>query len=121
MYFITYLQAVEAMFNYMADSDGIKERSSLEIEASGDDLSSLLFDFMTNWLSDAACCNYFIPKRIVIEDFDASNFKIRSVGYGEPFDREKHTQGTEVKAITYSAMKIHDELPTNDIYVIVDI
>lgn len=30
-------------------------------------------------------------------------------------------QGTEVKAITYSNMQIHDDCPTNDIYVIIDI
>ncbi len=40
---------------------------------------------------------------------------------GERFDLEKHEQGTEVKAITYSAMQIHQDQPTSDIYVILDI
>ena len=41
--------------------------------------------------------------------------------HGEPFDLAKHPQGTEIKAITYSAMQIHTDRPKNDVYVIVDI
>lgn len=43
---------------------------------------------------------------------------------GEEFDRSKHEQGTEIKAITYSAMQIYDrqsEEKQCDVYVIVDI
>lgn len=40
---------------------------------------------------------------------------------GEPFNMKKHEQGTEVKAITYSNMQIHQDQPTHDIYVILDI
>ena len=40
---------------------------------------------------------------------------------GEKFDLEKHPQGTEVKAITYSAMQIHEKADRCDLYVIVDI
>jgi SHS2 domain-containing protein len=46
---------------------------------------------------------------------------------GEKFDLSKHPQGTEVKAITYSAMQIHEKpaegnTPASvDVYVIVDI
>jgi SHS2 domain-containing protein len=46
---------------------------------------------------------------------------------GEKFDLSKHPQGTEVKAITYSAMQIHEKpaegtTPARvDVYVIVDI
>jgi hypothetical protein len=34
---------------------------------------------------------------VEIVEFDRENFKIRAVGRGEPFDLEKHPQGTEVK------------------------
>ena len=40
---------------------------------------------------------------------------------GERFDLAKHPQGTEVKAITYSNMQIHEGDGKTDIFVIVDI
>jgi SHS2 domain-containing protein len=42
------------------------------------------------------------------------------VSHGERFDRTRHTVGTEVKAITFSNMRIKDTHPF-DIYVVVDI
>ena len=40
---------------------------------------------------------------------------------GEAFDLGKHPQGTEVKAITYSNMQIHQEVAKTDLFVIIDI
>eukprot|EP00959_Pyramimonas_sp_CCMP1952_P472038 9499403-Pyramimonas_sp.AAC.2 len=40
---------------------------------------------------------------------------------GETFDRATHEQGTEVKAITYSAMQINEKEDRTDVLVIVDI
>ncbi len=48
-------------------------------------------------------------------------FFIRSEGDGEIFDLEKHSQGTEVKAITYSNMQVKDADGRCDVWVIVDI
>ena len=60
-------------------------------------------------------------QKIKIFEFDKENFKIRARGYGEPFTLEKHTQGTEVKAITYSNMQVYDEEGHQEAFVIVDI
>ena len=40
---------------------------------------------------------------------------------GDIFDRQKHEPGTEVKAITYSAMQINEHSDKAELYVIVDI
>ena len=46
---------------------------------------------------------------------------IKSVGIGETFTLERHPQGTEVKAITYSAMQINEEDGFAEVFVIIDI
>lgn len=40
---------------------------------------------------------------------------------GDIFDLTKHSSGTEVKAITYSAMQIHEKDDRVDLFVIIDI
>jgi SHS2 domain-containing protein len=40
---------------------------------------------------------------------------------GEKFDRSRHECGTEVKAITYSAMQIRQQPGDVEVFVIVDI
>lgn len=41
--------------------------------------------------------------------------------WGELFDRERHAAGTEIKAITYSAMNVVESGERADVWVIVDI
>ena len=41
--------------------------------------------------------------------------------HGEKFDRHRHECGTEVKAITYSAMQIREQQGDAEVFVIVDI
>ena len=47
--------------------------------------------------------------------------KLRVRVHGCTFDRNKHVQGTEIKAITYSNMQIHKKEDRCDLFVIVDI
>jgi len=57
---------------------------------------------------------------VKILEFDRENFRIKARGYGEPFELGKHPQGTEVKAITYSNMQVHDT-DKPEVFVIIDI
>ena len=57
----------------------------------------------------------------MINSFDRENFKIIATGYGETFDINKHPQGTEVKAITYSNMQVHEDEGYAEVFVIIDI
>ena len=49
------------------------------------------------------------------------DFEIEAMGFGETFDLQKHPQGTEVKAITYSAMQINENPNFAEVFVIIDI
>jgi SHS2 domain-containing protein len=82
-------------------------------------LDELLFGFSTE---------FFVPVRIRVVEFDAVGFGMTAVAVGDVFDSSKHACGTEIKAITYSAMQILDvdagaQPPREqaDVYVIVDI
>ncbi|XP_023340700.1 protein archease isoform X2 [Eurytemora carolleeae] len=105
-----------SMFGYMTDIATVDMTKQVEVEANGDDLEGLLFHYLDEWLYIFSAEDFFIPRKIVITEFDLENFRIKSVGYGEEFNIQKHPQGTEVKAITYSAMKIYDEPDKKEIF-----
>ncbi|XP_060589727.1 protein archease-like [Ruditapes philippinarum] len=115
-------QVVVSMFNYMTtDFSTVEMTGEQEVEAEGEDLESLLFHFMDEWLFVFSAEPFFIARKIHITEFDVENFKIKSIGYGEEFDIQKHPQGTEVKAITYSNMQIYEEENRHEVFVIIDI
>ena len=119
-------QIIKCMFNYMTNINMIQIDNDMSanvatnIIAQAHDWKSLLFSFMDEWLfvfHDTG----FIVKEIDIVHIDRERFTIRSNARGEKFDISKHTQGTEIKAITYSNMKIDERHDGCDIWVIVDI
>lgn len=114
-------QAVEAMFGYVTEIDKVEEIFQQEIEADGDDMMSLLYHLLDEFLYIFSVDSFFIAKRVKIIEFDKTNFKIKAIGFGETFDIAKHPQGTEVKAITYSNMQIYDEEERHEVFVIIDI
>ncbi|NXJ84956.1 ARCH archease, partial [Trogon melanurus] len=113
-------QCVMAMFGYMTDTETVEPVDTVEVEAEGHDMLSLLFHFLDEWLYKFSANEFFIPREVKVVYIDRMQFKIRSIGWGEEFTLSKHPQGTEVKAITYSAMQIcEDEKP--EVFVIIDI
>lgn len=110
------------MFAHMTDIDHIENRDMKQIDIRADgDLHNLLFKFLSEWLEIYGTEDYFIARKIEINLFDREQMRIIARGYGETFDFNRHTQGTEIKAITYSNMQIHEQAATHDVYVIVDI
>nr|XP_022912895.1 protein archease-like [Onthophagus taurus] len=113
-----------AMYGYMTELETVEIKQMSEIEANGDDMESLLFHFLDELLFLFSCEPFLICSRLKITEFKTGDeFKIKCQCYGEEFTLGKHPQGTEVKAITYSAMQIIDEPETNksQVFVIIDI
>ena len=48
--------------------------------------------------------DFFIPRKLVITEFDVQNFKIKSVGYGESFDISKHPQENILKYLYWKVI-----------------
>ncbi|XP_036112234.1 protein archease isoform X1 [Molossus molossus] len=113
-------QCAMAMFGYMTDTGTVEPLQTIEVETQGDDLQSLLFHFLDEWLYKFSADEFFIPREVKVLSIDQRNFKLRSIGWGEEFSLSKHPQGTEVKAITYSAMQVYNE-EKPEVFVIIDI
>ncbi|CDW54668.1 protein archease [Trichuris trichiura] len=110
-----------SMFNYMTDLKNVDAMYTYDVEAIGDDMISLLYHFLDEWLYAFSAEPFFVPKAIRVLEFDKQQFFIRARGWGESFDLSKHTQGTEVKAITYSNMQVYDDNDRHEVFVIIDI
>lgn len=115
----------------------------VKVEAAKD-MDSLMFHWLDEFLFGFNT-EYFVPVRIRVVDFHASEegrFGITGVAVGGVFDAQRDVCGTEIKAITYSAMQVLDActeatvgdggkqagtsgrmtpLNRSDVYVIVDI
>ncbi|KAL9180969.1 hypothetical protein ACHAXT_009774 [Thalassiosira profunda] len=114
------------MFGYMTSLDAISidESQSAEhgahITAQGHDLHSLIFSYLDEWLFNFHDTG-FVPKEVTVSDFCRESLRIVSSGKGEIMDIRRHPQGTEVKAITYSGMRVAENDERTDVFVVVDI
>ncbi|XP_014245949.1 protein archease isoform X1 [Cimex lectularius] len=114
-------QCAVAMFGYITDLEYVEFAETQTIEAEGEDLSSLLFHFLDEFLFMFSAEPFFIPRVVMITEFNREEFKIKAVGFGETFTIGKHPQGADVKAITYSNMQIHENEDKVELFVIIDI
>ena len=113
-----------AMFNYMTplDDDVLRndEHHPKVYRVSAHDLHSLLFAFLDEALVTFAT-ELYVPTNIKVTKLDREQWSIEAVASGIKYVDGKHLQGTEVKAITYSNMQIHQEVAKTDLFVIIDI
>ncbi|KAM9686637.1 protein archease isoform 1-T1 [Trichechus inunguis] len=73
-------QCAMAMFGYMTDTGTVEPLHTVEVETQGDDLQSLLFHFLDEWLYKFSADEFFIPREVKVLSIDQSNFKLRSIG-----------------------------------------
>ncbi|KAG0717044.1 Protein archease-like [Chionoecetes opilio] len=133
-----YEQAATGMFGYMTELESVEmvEVREVEAEADAEDFQGLLFHFLDECLFVFSCDPYFITRKVVITDWEVGGggggaegaegrgegmMKVRAKLYGEEFRLGKHPQGSEVKAITYASMQVHDKPGQHEVFVIVDI
>lgn len=120
----TFENAAIAMTAYITDINKVDIVTKETINVEAEDLSGLLYRFLDEVLFLFNAEPYLLAKRVRILEFSVSEedgFSIVAECYGESFSMDKHPQGTEIKAITYSAMKVYDEPDKHEVYYIVDI
>ncbi|AIF68978.1 archease [Palaeococcus pacificus DY20341] len=95
-----------ALFEIMVDTNRVEKREVREVEAEGEDLQALLYNFLEELLI------LHDTEGLVFSDFEVriektlDGYKLKAKAYGEPLDLEKHEPKEEVKAITYHEMEI---------------
>lgn len=101
--------AAQGMFDIITDTSQIESKGTYRIELSAETLEELLVD----WLGELLFLQG--ARNLVFGDFnvtvDEKNSKLSANVSGEELDSEKHTIGTEIKAVTYHMLEIHREEP----------
>jgi SHS2 domain-containing protein len=110
----TYEEAFEVagqvMTELVTDISEVDAKEKRSIAVAGEDLYALLYE----WLEALIVlfgAEDLIFSRFKVFKIEQKNNEWHLVGevWGETFDLDKHQQGTEIKAITYSEMEIQEE------------
>lgn len=104
----TFEWAAVGMFEVMTDLKRVEAKKKYEISVKGEDLYALLYEWLEELLfifgSQGTVFSKFRVHKITKKE--DNGYILFGEAWGETFDIEKHTQRTEVKAITYSLMEI---------------
>lgn len=92
----------------------------------GNSLNMLLYNFLEEVLYIFSCDPYMAVHSVSITEIckgEEGSFALRATCHGEEYDRRKHGSKTEIKAVTFSNMRIisSDQSDRVDIYIIFDI
>jgi len=113
--------AAKAMFNVMTDIDKITPNIVREVNIKEEDLEALLYSWLENLLI------LFDSEGLVFSKFKVKiekrndHYLLKGRAWGERFDPKKHPSKTEVKAVTYSLMEIHEEEGNSYVKFVLDI
>jgi SHS2 domain-containing protein len=112
--------AALAMFSIMVDYNKVEAKIKKEINVSGNDLNALLYNFLEELLflldSESFLLNHI--KKLSINKKD-SIYHLNAITLGDEAS-DKYETKSEVKAVTYNEMEIHNKKPYS-VQVVVDI
>ncbi len=106
-----YATAGKALFETMTATEALEPRVEREVGAEGYDMENLLYRWLEELLAlyyteNIMCRDVFVDEIIVRRVGDEEEYVIRGRCRGETFDPERHEPRVEVKAVTYSLMRI---------------
>ena len=101
--------AAMALCDTMIDLKSVVPKEEFKFSAKGDDLYSLLFDWLDKVMlllvSDGIAMSQFSVK---IKHHD-SDYLLEGITRGEPLELDRHHYKVEIKAVTYHEMEIRQE------------
>ena len=99
-----FANAALAMFEIMLETRNVEQKIVKEIEIKGEDLKSLMFEWLNGLLF------YVDAESLAFSRFevriDEDQMKLSAKVSGEPIDQAKHRTKIDVKACTYHSMEI---------------
>ena len=99
-----FANAALAMFQVMTDVEKVERREAIEVEVDGEDLISLL----VNWLNELLF--YFDSEGLLFSKFevnvDEKSKRLKAKCWGERFDEERHELKAHVKAATFHKSEV---------------
>lgn len=113
-----FANAALAMFDVIVNTKQIKPKVKREVKVKGNDLQSLMF----NWLNKLLV--FVDAENLAFSGFEVKvdeKLELKAVCKGEKIDRKKHETRTNVKAATYHKMKIEKKKSGWKAQVILDI
>jgi len=113
--------AARAMFNIMTDIEKISPKIVREMNIKENDLEALLYSWLENLLILFDSEGLIFSKFEVKIEKENGYYSLKGKAWGEEFDPKKHPSKTEVKAVTYSLMEIHEEEGNSYVKFVLDI
>lgn len=100
----------------------IDKRVERTIQVESEDKEALLYDFLSEFLF-LFDVEGLVFGEIKVQSIEkrGEEFSLEASLQGEEFNKDKHEYGTEVKAITYSYMKIEQQEDRTNIEIVFDI
>ncbi|MDI6640534.1 MAG: archease [Methanocellales archaeon] len=99
-----FANAALAMFEIMLETRNVEQKIVKEIEIKGEDLKSLMFEWLNGLLF------YVDAESLAFSRFDVrideDQMKLSAKISGEPIDQAKHKPKIDIKACTYHSMEI---------------
>lgn len=120
----TFTSAAMAMLTFMSGTDdlcnsAVMTEQSLHLHSI--DLEALLHDFLNELLYlfvvGKVACSF---KSVKIQEENAARWTIDCTANVVDYDQAVHGQGSEVKAVTFSNLKVNRQFPF-DAYIVLDI
>jgi SHS2 domain-containing protein len=86
-----------AMISLACDLEGVRETEHRKIEASGEDVESLLYAWLAEILA-VMDADRLVLRRVTVTFLDEG--RVRGIVYGEPLNHDRHKTGVGIKAVT---------------------
>jgi SHS2 domain-containing protein len=113
-----FANAALATFNAMTPMEKIEERETIKFKVDGNDLESLLFNFLDELLYHHEVSLLVFSKFEL--KIDVEKFILKAECQGEKFDLDRHTPGIAIKAVTFHKMEIRKKGDAWKIRVVLD-